>query len=127
MNGDMLDTNVVIKYLAGDESAKQLIDNASRVSVSVIVVGELHYGVQKSSRKVSNLALFSNFLSNFSIIPVDENTATIYGEIKEKLRIIGISLPENDVWIAATAISRQCKLLTFDAHFKSIDGLVVVP
>ena len=35
MSGDMLDTNVIIKYLAGDESAKQLIDNATDISVSV--------------------------------------------------------------------------------------------
>ena len=33
MNGDILDTNVVVKYLAGDDSAKQLVDNASKVSV----------------------------------------------------------------------------------------------
>ena len=50
MNGDMLDTNVIIKYLAGHDSAKSLIDNAFEISVSVIVVGEFHYGAQKSSR-----------------------------------------------------------------------------
>ena len=125
MNGDMLDTNVIIKYLAGNESAKRLIDNASNILVSVIVVGELQYGARKSSRTESNLALFANFLSNFAIIPVDENIAATYGEIKEQLRINGINLPENDVWIAATAKSRQCGLLTYDVHFKSVDGLDV--
>jgi len=125
MNGDMLDTNVIIKYLAGDESAKRLIDNASNISVSVIVVGELQYGAQKSSRTKNNLALFANFLSNFIIIPVDENIAATYGEVKEQLRINGINIPENDVWIAATAKSRCCRLLTYDAHFKFVDGLNV--
>ena len=127
MNGDMLDTNVIIKYLAGDESAKRLIDGASDISVSVIVVGELQYGAQKSSRTKSNLALYANFLSNFSIIPVDENTAIMYGEVKEQLRAKGINIPENDVWIAATAKSRQCRLLTYDTHFESVDDLEVVP
>ena len=51
MNGDMLDTNVIIKYLSGDQSAKQLIDNSNNISVSAIVVGELQYGAQKSSKK----------------------------------------------------------------------------
>ena len=32
----------------------------------------------------------------------------------------------NDIWIAATAISRQCRLITYEAHFKSVDGLDVV-
>ena len=127
MNGDMLDTNVIIKYLAGDKAAKQLIENASEISVPVIVMGELQYGAQKSSRTESNLALFANFLSSFTIIPVDENIAAMYGEVKEQLRKKGINIPENDVWIAATAKSRQCRLLTYDAHFKSVDGLEVVP
>ena len=87
MNGDMLDTNVIIKYLAGDESAKRLIDNAFKILIPVIVVGELQYGAQKSARTESNLALFANFLSNFTIAPVDENIAAVYGEIKEKLRV----------------------------------------
>ena len=86
MNGDMLDTNVIIKYLAGDESAKRLIDNASDISVSVIVVGELQYGAHKSTRTESNLALFANFLSSFAVIHVDENVAAIYGKIKEQWR-----------------------------------------
>ena len=126
MNGDMLDTNVIIKYLSGDESAKRLIDNASDISVSVIVVGELQYGAQKSSRTESNIALYAKFLSNFLIIPVDENIAAVYGEVKEQLRAKGINIPENDVWIAASAKSRRCRLLTYDTHFNSVDNLEVV-
>ena len=126
MNGDMLDTNVIIKFLAGDEIAKQLLGRASDISVSVIVVGELQYGAQKSSRTESNLALFSSFLSSFAIIPIDEKIAAVYGEVKEQLRANGINIPENDVWIAATAKSRQCRLITFDAHFKSVNGIDVV-
>jgi len=127
MNGDMLDTNVIIKYLAGDEATKPLIDNASEILVSVIVVGELQYGAQKSSKTESNLMLFTKFLCNFTIIPVDENIAAIYGELKEQLRIKGVNIPENDIWIAASAKSRQCRLITYDSHFKSVDGLVVIP
>ena len=55
MNGDMLDTNVIIKYLSGDQSAKQLVENGQNVSISAIVVGELQYGAQKSSRTDSNI------------------------------------------------------------------------
>ena len=126
MNGDMLDTNVIIKYLAGDETAKLLMDNATYISVSVIVVGELQYGAHKSTKTESNLALFANLLSSFSVIDIDENIASVYGEIKAQLRSKGINIPENDIWIAATAKSRNCRLLTFDAHFKFIDGLIVL-
>jgi len=126
VNGDMLDTNVIIKYLAGDEFARKLIDSATDISVPVIVVGELQYGAQKSSKTKSNLELFENFLSNFPIISVDEKIAVKYGEIKEQLRKIGMNIPENDIWIAATAKSRKCRLLTYDAHFNSVDDLEVL-
>ncbi|MCL2153440.1 MAG: type II toxin-antitoxin system VapC family toxin [Oscillospiraceae bacterium] len=126
MNGDMLDTNVIIKYLAGDGSAKRLMNNASDISVSAIVVGELQYGAQKSSKTESNLALFASFLSSFTIMPITENIASVYGEVKEQLRKKGVNIPENDIWIAASAKAQNCRLLTFDAHFKSVDGLTVV-
>ena len=126
MNGDMLDTNVIIKYLAGDESAKRLMNNATDISVSAIVVGELQYGAQKSSKTESNLALFTSFLSIFTIMPITENIASVYGEVKEQLRKKGVNIPENDIWIAASAKALHCRLLTFDAHFKSVDGLTVV-
>ncbi|NSW90958.1 MAG: PIN domain-containing protein [Firmicutes bacterium] len=38
----------------------------------------------------------------------------------------GINIPENDLWIAATAIANNLKLATFDHHFTHIDGLEVV-
>jgi tRNA(fMet)-specific endonuclease VapC len=123
----MLDTNVIIKYLSGDKFTKQLIDNASSISISVIVVGELHYGAQKSSRTESNMALFTDFLSNFMIVPIDENIAAAYGEVKNQLHKNGVNIPENDIWIAATAKSLNCNLITFDAHFQLINGLNILP
>jgi predicted nucleic acid-binding protein len=50
----------------------------------------------------------------------------MYGIVKEQLRKIGVNIPENDIWIAATAKARNCRLLTYDAHFKSVDGLSVI-
>ena len=123
MSGEMLDTNVIIKYLSGDQSAKQLIDNNNNISVSAIVVGELQYGAQKSSKKDENTAMFAEFLSDFNIVPIDESVAIIYGSVKEQLRVMGVNIPENDMWIAATAISQKSRLLTYDKHFSKIYGL----
>ena len=83
-------------------------------------------GAHKSTKTESNLALLADFLYSFAIVPVDESIAAVYGEVKEQLRSKGINIPENDVWIAASAKSRHCRLLTFDSHFKSVDGLTVV-
>ena len=127
MNGDMLDSNVIIKYLNGDVSAKHLVNSASSIHVSVIVIGELQYGAQKSSNRKSNLTLFADFISGINVILIDENIAVKYGEIKNQLHSKGAAIPENDIWIAASAISKQFRLITFDNHFKYVDGLIVVP
>jgi len=38
------------------------------------------------------------------ILSCDQHTAKIYGEIKSGLKSIGKPIPENDIWIAATAM-----------------------
>jgi predicted nucleic acid-binding protein len=47
MNGNLIDTNVIIKLLSGDEKAVRIFDNATNIFVSAIVAGELFYGAFK--------------------------------------------------------------------------------
>lgn len=127
MNGNLIDTNVIIKLLSGDEKAVRIFDNATNIFVSAIVAGELFYGAFKSSRAQENLKLFMDFLSQYTIISIDKDIAKSYGEIKAELVKKGSPIPENDIWIAATAKTHQFVLSTFDAHFSNIEGLQVQP
>jgi tRNA(fMet)-specific endonuclease VapC len=86
-------------------------------------LGELIYGAQKSSRKRENIELFENFLSEYSIIEINDEISRLYGEIKAELVSKGINIPENDLWIAATAIYKDFCLVTFDQHFSGISRL----
>ena len=54
---------------------------------------------------------------------IDNETALIYGKIKADLRRKGTPIPENDIWIAASAIQHRLKLSTRDKHFLEIAGL----
>jgi len=123
MSGSLVDTNVIIKLLNGDEEAIRLFDNAQDIAIPVTVLGELFYGAYKSSRVQENLALFIDFASNYPIISVDKEIAVAYGEIKTQLLRKGFTIPENDIWIAATAQTHRRLLISFDSHFKHIDGL----
>ena len=63
----LVDTNVIIKLLSGDENAVRLFSNAEKISVPATVAGELFYGAYKSSRARENLKLFTEFLSIHNI------------------------------------------------------------
>jgi len=127
MNGKYLtDTNVIIKLLKSDKQAIRLFDDANRIYIPVTVVGELFYGAQNSSRKEENMSIFTDFLSNYAIVNIDTSVANMYGEIKVQLKKDGITIPENDLWIAATAKAKQYTLMSFDSHFNKVYGLQVV-
>ena len=127
MSGNYLvDTNVIILLLRGDARAVELFNQADNIFVPSIVAGELFYGAQNSSRKQENRKIFLDFLSQYEIVGVDFLVAQEYGEIKSQLKGCGVTIPENDLWIAAVAKSKQYTLISFDGHFTKINGLQVV-
>ena len=64
MAGDFLvDTNVVIKLLNGDECSSELFNQVNSIYIPVIVAGELFYGAENSTRMHENHEIFDNFLS----------------------------------------------------------------
>ena len=127
MNGKFLvDTNVIIKLLNSDVRAIEMFDSADEIHIPVIVAGELLYGAQNSTRKQENMTIFNDFLSQYIIVNIDAPTAETYGEIKAQLKKDGVTIPENDLWIAATAKTKQYMLMTFDSHFDKVNGLQVM-
>jgi len=61
--------------------------------------------------------------SDTGVLQRIEDAARYYGQIKELLRQKGKPIPENDIWIAASAIQYALTLATRDLHFDSVDGL----
>ena len=53
----------------------------------------------------------------------DAATARIYAQIKSDLKRRNLTMPDNDLWIAATAIQYDMMLAARDAHFNWINGL----
>lgn len=120
MNGNLVDTNVIIKMLNGDPEAIRIFDSLDHIHISVITAGELFYGANKSSQRDENLELFKSFLREYLIIGIDEKTSQIYGELKAGLVKTGLNIPENDLWIAATAFQHDLTVISFDSHFKNL-------
>ena len=125
LSGLLLDTNVVIALLRQEDDALAELEVAGTDSlfVSVIALGELRFGARKSGRVAENLQRVEDFAAESNILPCDGETSRRYGEVKDRLRRKGRPIPENDVWIAATALQRDLVLITRDSHFDHVEGL----
>jgi tRNA(fMet)-specific endonuclease VapC len=55
----------------------------------------------------------------------DRETAFYYLDIKRYLQARKIRIPENDIWIAATAMQHNLILVTRDKSFDDIVGLSI--
>lgn len=119
----LLDTNIVIALFADEAIVKDNLAQASEVFIPSIVIGELCYGARKSGRVEANLARVDELVAGSTILVCDAETARQYGEVKNKLRLKGCPLPENDVWIAAFAIQHDLILVTRDTHFQEVESL----
>lgn len=124
MNGKfLLDTNIVIALFANEATIKDNLAEAEEVFFPSIVIGELFYGAQKSTRSKENLARIDELALASIVLGCDVDTARKYGEIKNDLRAKGHPIPENDIWIAAIAAQHSLTLVSRDAHFDEIIDL----
>ena len=120
---DFCDTNIVIALFDADEAVLANLDLALEVFVPAIVLGELFFGAAKSARRVENVAKVERFAAASSVLACDVQVAREYGRLKQDLRAKGRPLPENDLWIAATANRHELTVVTRDQHFGEIEGL----
>lgn len=120
----LLDTSVVIPLFRGEVAVQERLERAEQTFLSSVVLGELHYGAERSERTAEQLDQIRAFVGLSVPLPCDWETAIHYGRIKDRLRRHGRPIPENDVWIAATAIQHELVLATRDAHFHEVEGLV---
>ena len=123
----LLDTNVVVAFLNGDNLIlKNIKDEINRIALSSLVVAELDYGAKVSHRAKENLERLYRFIDVVQVVPFDIECAKIFGTIKSKLRSIGKPTGEVDALIAATSMAYKATLATANRkHFENIEGLKI--
>lgn len=121
----MLDTDTCIyarKRPAGFAPRLPLRD----CGISIIVLGELEWGVAKSSRVEENRAGLKDLLAAVQVIGLDAEVARRYGRLRAHLRSIGRPIGPNDLWIAAHALAWDVPLVTRNvSEFGRVPGLSV--
>ena len=104
MNGRfLLDTNIIIALLNGDDAVLANLDLAAEVFIPAVALGELFFGAAKSGRPSENLDRVELFASGRAVIVCGLDVAREYDRLKQRLKEKGRPLPENDIWIAASA------------------------
>jgi tRNA(fMet)-specific endonuclease VapC len=119
----LLDTNVIIALLEGDQNVAAHLDQAAEVFILVVALGELFFGAAKSGRPSENMDRVERFAAGRTVVACDLEVAREYGRLKQRLREKGRPLPENDVWIAAAARHHKLVLVTQDRHFREVESL----
>jgi len=125
MRAVLLDTNAYVRFLAGDDRVLSCLACASRVYLSVFVLGELVAGFRAGSKEKQNRQILDRFLAKPSVAVLDatRETAEYFGLIKAALKRSSQPIPLNDVWIAAHALETGAVLVTYDTHFTAVPGL----
>ena len=59
-------------------------------------------------------------------MPIGERTAEMYAKVYQALRAQGRPIPQNDMWIAASALEHGADVATHDEHFRLVPMLTVI-
>lgn len=124
--GVLIDTNAYVAYRTGDARMLAVLGRAEKVYLSLFVRAELLTGFRGGSRDGQNRSELEQFLSKSTVAEVfpTRQTAEFFSMIKTNLTRKGRPIPINDVWIAAHCMELGTTLVSLDAHFGEVEGLL---
>ena len=102
---------------------------ADRIVICPIVRGEVLFGIARlptGRRRVRLEEASRQRLAVLPCEPIPEGAGDIYAALKLVRQQRGLTLDENDLWVAATALALGATLVSRDRDFAGIDGLSVV-
>lgn len=124
----LIDTNAYSELCRGNGHIRSVLESADEICVPTIVLGELFAGFFLGTRRRQNGEELDAFLGlpGVTVTAPSKNIAERYGELVRSLRQRGTPIPTNDIWIAATALETAARVLSLDAHFSDIPGIMTV-
>jgi hypothetical protein len=116
----LIDSDILIDFLRGLDRTRDFLFRLRKEGkslISVINIVEIYSG--KDIKNTTKREIIDHFLSEFEIVPLDENLAKLAGEIR-----LNYHLPFADAIVAATAIYTGSVLATRNIkHFSKIKNL----
>ncbi|HEY5667141.1 MAG TPA: type II toxin-antitoxin system VapC family toxin [Gammaproteobacteria bacterium] len=125
----LLDSDICVYALSGRHpEVVRTLDRKlpGQVAVSVIALGELLAGAERSSDPGAAQRRIAALTSVATVLPLPPEAASHYGTIRAGLEDAGRPIGPNDLWIAAHARAGQLILVTNNQReFKRVKGLRV--
>ena len=127
----LLDTNAfsdLMRKHSKLDARMSSLPAADTVVICPVVRGEIRYGIEQLPQSRRRQDLEDQAAPLFSIIPcesIPEAAGDHYARIKLTRQQKGLTLDENDLWLAATALALGAALISRDTDFQQIDGLTV--
>ena len=103
----MLDTNICIHVMKSYplDLREKFNSLAEQLCISSITLGELHYGAEKSARRVENLTAIEHFVARLDVLPFGDKAAAHYGQVRAELERAGTPCGPHDMQIGGHARS----------------------
>ena len=126
----MLDTSVFIAIEQGRPLRHEAIPESG--AISIVTKAELRAGILAAKdiatrdRRLGTL----DAVANIVVLPVDEQVARAWVQMRAYLAAAERRVNINDMWIAATAAAHEIPVLTQDGDFDALNGvagLTVIP
>lgn len=126
MSRGLADTSIFIARESGRGLDHEALPD--EVGVSVITIGELRAGVLAAGDTPTRDRRLSTLTAALALepLPIDEAVAGSWAGLRLSLRELGLRMPINDSWIAATAISLGVPVVTQDLDFPELPALDVL-
>ena len=125
----LLDTNICIYIAKQNPPAVRehfARHSSDELAMSVITLGELRFGAEKSQAREKAIATLNHLESIIQVVPLSEAAGRHYGQIRAGLQKVGQPIGNNDLWIAAHARAKAWILVTNnEREFVRIESLQI--
>lgn len=120
----ILDSDHCVAILRGQLNLDGRADPDIELAITAISVGELVHGATKSQSSAENLGRLDVLLAALTILPYDEWSARLFGQLKARLEQAGERLGDLDLQIASIALDHNAVLVTHNQkHFTRLTDL----
>ena len=121
-----LDTNAYSNLRRGNVKILELLNESEEIIVPAAAYAELIYGFIRGERFAENESELNSFLSEdrVTLHSATPSIAERWAYVKAILARTGTPIPDNDIWIAATALETGARIISYDRHFDSVGGLI---